>query len=511
MLLNILSSLTIPWMMGQLVDHMNQPFQAVMQWILYVSIVLVFNFIIDWRQNLLWFSYIFEAVEITRNNLFQLVLCNQGSYFKFVKTGDLVNIIINDGALYGQYLAITDLMIAINSLQVLIILGMILTMSITIGSIITALTILYFLSYQHLNKKMRQTSLAERECFSEILELSTHFIRGIHTIQAFQQIPFFSKLFSKTARQHAQAMIAQQKHVSFSQSFANFVINGMPIIALLVGALMVQHLRLSIGTIIAIYAFIPYIGEPIQNLTNVNITIQNAQSLKTRIQSVLPEKTPAPQQDKISTINHLELQNITVSFDNTTIFDHFSIQLKKGDVVVVTGPSGIGKSSLFQVILGILIPDEGTILVNHQPLTARNQQLYQKSLAVVFQDTFLHTGNVKENIDFKQPNQKKWQHLQQIIPFRSLMNQQSSAAFSGGERQRIGLARALFKDSDILLLDEPTSNLDHSTEQDIIHAIAQEKLLENKITIIATHGTQLQQLATALLSYKEGNWQLSTP
>lgn len=180
------------------------------------------------------------------------------------------------------------------------------------------------------------------------------------------------------------------------------------------------------------------------------------------------------------------------------VIDKVSFNINKGEAVAFIGKSGAGKTTIVDLILGLLDPVHGKILVDGVDI-CENKIAWQKKIGYVPQDIFLMDGSILDNITFgvsseKINMQKVWQavKLAQLESFVASLDQglytdvgETGARISGGQRQRIGIARALYNDPDILVFDEATSALDWETEKAVLEAI--EELYGEKTVIIIAH------------------------
>ena len=172
--------------------------------------------------------------------------------------------------------------------------------------------------------------------------------------------------------------------------------------------------------------------------------------------------------------------------------------IKRGDRVGIQGSSGRGKSTLMNLLVGLLSPDSGEILIDGELLTKENSRLWQNSIGYVSQSVFLLDSTLKENIAFGvEPNKIDMDRLRDVISLASLDEfvktlpdgvdsniGEGGCRISGGERQRIGIARALYRKADVLLFDEATSSLDSNTQSQINEAIKKLSQKNPELTIV---------------------------
>ncbi len=215
----------------------------------------------------------------------------------------------------------------------------------------------------------------------------------------------------------------------------------------------------------------------------------------------------------------LETINLKKSFQHLngsiTLFNNFNIKIKEGDLVALVGPSGSGKSSLLHLLALLEEPTNGKILVNkNQTKNLTNNQkdeLRRKNISIIFQDNNLLTDftaieNVMMPLIIKGENKKNiLQKAQKILNDVKVLNRSNHFPneLSGGEQQRIAIARALIAETKLILADEPTGNLDFKTSKEIFSLFLKLKKLKKTI-IFATHNRELANRADYKLFISDG-------
>lgn len=190
----------------------------------------------------------------------------------------------------------------------------------------------------------------------------------------------------------------------------------------------------------------------------------------------------------------LEIQNISISYNSTSVITNFSLILKQGDKLVIEGPNGCGKTTLLKAILGSVKPDNGKITLPVQTRTAYCKQGFAEtktpiSAYEVVAMGLYQTTNTPQN-QAKTSNKAKVQHAMQQAGISHLANRNFSE-LSGGEKQRVNLARCLCQEANLLLLDEPSSFLDASFRDEF--ASMMRELPDYMSAIVVTHDEQLAQ------------------
>ncbi|MEG2832295.1 MAG: ABC transporter ATP-binding protein [Bacilli bacterium] len=197
--------------------------------------------------------------------------------------------------------------------------------------------------------------------------------------------------------------------------------------------------------------------------------------------------------------NKIELENISFSYPNRSdkkIFENFSLTISKNECLGIVGKSGSGKSTLMDILLGLLIPQEGKLKIDGVELNRRNIHLWRELVGYVPQTIFLANKSVAENIAFGVPKHKIKMEMVSLAAKQAQIDEfilnelldgydsivgERGVMLSGGQRQRIGIARALYRNPQVLFMDEATSALDVETEQAVNESIQK---LNGEITIV---------------------------
>ena len=225
-------------------------------------------------------------------------------------------------------------------------------------------------------------------------------------------------------------------------------------------------------------------------------------------QNLIPNK-------EILELNNIELKNISYSYnDNAKIFDNVSFKISKGEIVGISGVTGSGKSTLVDIILGLLKVNKGEVLINN---TKINENTFNNlRIGYVPQDTYLSDESIAANIAFSlESDDIDFDEIQRVLHEASLTEfvnglpdkentliGEAGVRLSGGQKQRLGLARALYNNPSLLILDEATSSLDYKTEEKIIKEII--KLKKNKIIIMIAHRVNTLENCDKIFTVKDG-------
>ena len=221
---------------------------------------------------------------------------------------------------------------------------------------------------------------------------------------------------------------------------------------------------------------------------------------------------------RISPKRSLEVDDVSFRYqaDRPLVLDGVRLSIAAGSTVGFVGPSGSGKTTLADVILGLLVPEQGSLLVDGQAIDHSNRAIWQRGLAYVPQNIFLTDGSIAENIAFGVPRHlidrqrlQESARLARLDDFVGLLENgldevigERGVRLSGGQRQRIGIARALYRNASVLVFDEATSALDGVTEQEVMGAI--EALHGQRTIILIAHRLTTVRHCEAIFEFENG-------
>ena len=262
--------------------------------------------------------------------------------------------------------------------------------------------------------------------------------------------------------------------------------------------------ELNINNFFSFLAAMMLAYQPVKSLTKVNIAISQGLSAAKRILPIIDIKNEIK---KNESSEEIKLTDGTITFENINfqyysnpdnqVLKNVSIKINGGKMTALVGHSGSGKSTLLNMIPRIYNPTSGSVKIDNQDLSKFNLSSIRKQISIVDQNTTLFDDTVFNNIKYAQPDasDKEIFNAAKLSMSEEFINNlengyetkigENGVKLSGGEKQRLSIARAFLKQSRIILLDEATSSLDSNTEEKIQHAI--EELIYNKTTIVIAH------------------------
>ncbi len=266
---------------------------------------------------------------------------------------------------------------------------------------------------------------------------------------------------------------------------------------------MIFHKEMSLGQLMTLQFYSFFIFGPLQELGNVILSFREAEASLQNFQNIMERPLERTPENPVS-LN--ELNNLAfseVSFKHKTASQYaihdISFTASKGETIAFVGPSGSGKTTLVKMLVGLYQPNVGQISFNHVATSEINYDELRAQIGFVTQDTQLFSGTIKENLQFVNPganDQEILDALQQAACQNLLARSEKGIdsvigeggiKISGGEKQRLSIARALLRKPRLLIFDEATSALDSITEEEISNTIRSISAKKEQITVMIAH------------------------
>lgn len=320
-------------------------------------------------------------------------------------------------------------------------------------------------------------------------------VAGIEMIETIKASGAENGFFEKWAGYQASANTQQVKFQKLNQLLGQLpalVSSVCNTAVLMVGVYLAMQGRFTVGMIMAFQGFLGSFISPATSLISAGQSLQEMRTEMERIEDVMRYPTDVPEDEPVSDnceydklSGNIEMKNVTFGYSRLAepLIENFNLSLKTGSRVAFVGPSGCGKSTLSKLISGLYKPWSGEILFDGKKISEIDRSVFTGSLAVVDQDIILFEDTIANNIkmwdnsieDFEMIMAARDAQLHEDIMQREGGYQykmtEGGKDFSGGQRQRMEIARVLAQDPTIIILDEATSALDAKTEYNVVNSI----------------------------------------
>jgi ATP-binding cassette, subfamily B, bacterial len=378
-----------------------------------------------------------------------------------------------------------------------------------------------------IGKPLRLAAKLKREIEIRIQSQIQQTLTGIPVVQSFTQEDREQQRFERFAD---SAIRAQQRStlIGSLNSLSSGLIATLGTGAILwIGAQHVIEGRLTIGGILVFLFYLGSLQAQMRTLAGVHTALQSFSASVDRVTEILEtapeilEKSSAPALPRVR--GRVQIENVSFGYETNggasvpasrVVLRDISLEVQPGETLAIVGSSGVGKTTLVELIPRFFDPQQGRVLVDGQDVREVQLQSLRSQIALVMQEPFLFPFSIAENIAFGKPDAARaeieaaartanaHEFIRRLPQGYDTVIGERGATLSGGERQRISIARALLKNAPILILDEPTSALDAETEQSILQAL--EKLMEGRTTFIIAHRLSTVRRADRIIVLEDG-------
>ncbi len=422
-------------------------------------------------------------------------------FFDTMKVGEIISR-VNDAVKIRAFINDVSIQIFVNIFIVIFSFALMFSYYWKLAVIMVLVVPLYFFVYwltNRLNKKV------ERRLMEESAELESHLVESITSVRTIKQFGVETFANNKTDNRFSTLLKTIYKsvlNVLFSGNSSEFLSRIFTIILLWVGAGYVIDREITPGELMSFYALIGYFTSPISSLIGMNKTIQNALIAADRLFEImdLEREENMDKMDLTSdAIGDIQFKDVDFSYGSRVdVFENFNCFIKKGKTTAIVGESGSGKTTLAALLQNLYALKSGKIMIGDYDINYISNYSLRNLISVVPQQIDLFSGNVIENIalgeDF--PNYQRIIELTKKLDILDFIEKlpdgfqtylgENGALLSGGQKQRIAIARALYKNPEILILDEATSSLDTASEQ-VIQKTLDEFKSQGKTMIVIAH------------------------
>ncbi len=359
----------------------------------------------------------------------------------------------------------------------------------------------YGLIYFILNKFNKKV---ERKIMENAAELQTQLVESITHIRTVKEfgIEEFSNI--KTENRFVKLLFTTYKsglNSIFSATSTQFLASTFTVILMWIGSGYVIDRAITPGELFSFYALIGYFTSPVASLITMNKTAQNALIAADRLFEIMDlerEETENKIELQRESIGDIKFENVSFRYGSRTeVFKNFNAIFKKNQTTAIVGESGSGKTTLISLLQNLYPIKEGKIYIGDYDANFIHYKSLRNAIGVIPQQLNLFSGNIIENIALGEifPNVQRILDLSKQLGINEFVEKlpngyetqigENGTMLSGGQKQRIAIARALYKNPEILLMDEATSSLDTNSEKIVKNVIDNFKLQGKTILVIA--------------------------
>ncbi|MFC4801198.1 ABC transporter ATP-binding protein [Neobacillus sp. GCM10023253] len=438
-----------------------------------------------------------------RNKMYKHIQKLSFKYYANTRAGEIISRVINDVEQTKTFVVtgLMNLWLDIATIVIAIILMFSMNVKLTLVSIL--LFPLYAFSIRYFFGNLRNLTRRRSQALAEVQSYLHERVQGMPVIKSFAIEEYEQTQFDKQNKNFLEKALQHTSWNAKSFSAVNTITDIAPLIVIGYSAYLVIHHQLSLGTMVAFFAYIDKLYNPLRRLVNSSTSITQSFASMDRVFEFLDEKydvVDAPDAVECGQVTgNINFENVSFAYNENEepVLKNINLQVKKGETIALVGMSGGGKSTLVSLIPRFYDVTNGRITLDGVDIRQFRVQSLRDKIGVVFQDNILFSESVKDNILLGKPESTEeevfaaakaanaHEFIQHLAEGYDTKVGERGVKLSGGQKQRVAIARVFLKNPPILILDEATSALDLESEHYIQEAL--EELAKDRTTFIVAH------------------------
>lgn len=473
--------------------------------------------ILGYIKEFLFDKFSLNVSKEIRMDLFKKIQSFEFSFFDSTNTGELMSRIGEDVDIvwetisYGLRLLIEGIILFIISVTIM----MSMSPSLTIICLVILLPVGVLAIL--VNKKFHRNYSKISDKVADINLMAQQDIAGIRLVKAFAREKYETEKFLKVNKDYYDLNITQARILSNFLPVIDLLTNLTPVAMIIYGGYLVIKGNITMGTLLAFSSYILNLSFCVKNIGGlVNMMSQNRASMD-KIFNILkrkPEITSMENSynpDKVK--GEIEFKNVSFRYNEEEVLKKINLKIPAGSTVAIMGETGCGKSSILSLIGRHYDVSSGEVLIDGVNVKKWDLDKLRENMAVVFQDTFLFSDSIKDNIDFGGNKSEDeiieaakdscaYDFIKEMPEGFETEVGERGLGLSGGQKQRLAIARALVRKTPILILDDATSALDMETEFNVLKNLSKKQ--DKATTFIIAHRISGVKDADIILFMKDG-------
>jgi len=440
-------------------------------------------------------------------------------YYDHAKTGALVSTITTDVATIQDFASSSTLEIVIDLLTIVFMVGLMFWLDWDFTLIAVAFIPVLLLFVFNLKKAVKEATRAVRRRQSDVLSIVQRGLGSMRVTKAFGRQDLEVAHLEAASHATVAAALRARSIKSLMSPMVSIVVAICTAVVLWKGTSLIIAGTMTAGALTVYLAYLKKFFKPVKDLASMTSTIAQTMVALERIQAILSadevisERPGAIDPGRVR--GAISFDRVSFGYDqNSPVLQEVSFDIEPGQVVGIVGPTGSGKSTLLSLLPRFYDPALGRVLIDGIDITHYKLAALRSQIGFVLQDTMLLHGTIRENIAYGRPEATE----EEIVEAARIANAEEfisrmphgydsmvgerGETLSGGQRQRIAIARAVIRNSPILILDEPTAALDTESEHLVIEALR--RLMKGRTVIMIAHRLSTLVDADKIIVLKDG-------
>ena len=492
---------TYPYIFGRLVDEVFYGKNRT----IFIQIVLLYGGLFLTGQlfhltlNITWAYLMTRFLFTVRKALFDKIFSLKAIYLHSMQTGDIVKRMRDDTAEFMNFIHWNVLYLSAGIISMLIALGMIFYFNVYIGLVTIAVTPLMTYLTRRLGSRVKAVYEKTRKEEGDLQSWLFEILKGMREVVTLAASRSVVSRFTKNHIRIMRYSIETNKIEIITERVGTGVTLAVRMIIYALCGYLVWQEQFSVGAFVSVITYFGTVSAQLTNLSQKWVSIQNNMSGIDRVRWLLEQESEEHFDTPLNvTRGVVEFDSVDFAYQSgSDVLRDVSLTIHHGEKVAIVGKSGVGKSTMANLLLAFYRPDSGLIRIDGQDINSVNAESLRRQIGIVWQDILLFDDTIRQNLLIAKPEATD-EEIKNALQKASLSDfiqslpqgidtvvGQGGQGLSGGQKQRLAIARIFLKDPKILIFDEATSSLDVENEQVIKNAW--NELSEGRTMLIIAH------------------------
>ncbi|WP_026881534.1 ABC transporter ATP-binding protein [Clostridium akagii] len=502
MLLGSIVSTPVPYIIGIIMDKVliaKKGYNLLYMYASVIAILYILRYVISIASNYMFVKINNLVVNDLRCSVMDKVMELPMNYLANTEKG-YVQSRIGECSSVGSIFSPTYIGIILSLTDAVLALVTMFAINYKLSIVVLILTPLFFFAtkmsmgnfMKNTKEMLENNATLNGECFE--------IINGIEDIKILNGKQSHLKKFNKKLSKLVKSSLKQSKSTIMFMGNITVINNFGTLLVLLVAGILILKGQFTVGLYTSFSLYIAKVFSSVQGIGTLGTMIKPVCLSIERLYELLDmdDENTGKNQFLNDKINNIKLENVVFKYKNNTknVLNNINFEINQGEKVIIKGENGSGKSTIIKLLLGLYKPDEGKILCNNIDISVINNKSLRERIGIVSQSIFLFRGTVLDNILYGQ-NEKKLEDVETLIKKLGLVEYinrlpkgldteitQNTSGVSGGQAQVIAFIRVILSNKDVIILDEPISNVDALT-RDLILGILRDEDFEGTLIVVS--------------------------
>jgi len=460
-----------------------------------------------------------------RTKVYAHVIHQSPEFFETTRSGEVLSRLNTDTTVIQTLVGSSLSMGLRSSVMMLGAIAMLVYTAPMVMGLVLLLIVLVVIPAVSIGRRVRKLSRSSQDRVADASAIAAEVLTSVPLVQSYAQEAREATRYKASNEAAFVVAVRRNRTRAVLTAFVIVTIFSALLFGLYLGVQAVMAGKLSAGELGQLVLYVILLGSSLAVMSEVMGDVLRAAGAAERLMELLATQSPIQSPlNPIVMLPNSDGKGAEIRFDNVTFhypsrpdraaLDHLSFHIKPGETVALVGPSGAGKTTVFQLLQRFYDAQSGTVSINGAAVTALSLQDLRRRMALVPQESTLFSSSVEDNIAYGQPAAKPYQirlaaaaaqadgFINDLPEGYASQTGERGVRLSGGQKQRIAIARAMLRDAPLLLLDEATSALDAQSEKAVQQAL--EAAMVGRTTLVIAHRLATVQAADRILVLDQG-------